>query len=116
MEVTIQRDGTIVIAHIDGRVEGGTSATAFQESLQEAIEADDQGMILECSHLDYISSAGIRAIAIVLNDTKARGMTLDACQLTPPVRKVFDVIGFNQLMSIHETLEEARETTRAITP
>ena len=47
MGVTTTREGDTVIAKLSGRVEGGTSATTFQEDLQNAISAGSQGMVLD---------------------------------------------------------------------
>ena len=108
MEIKTDREGTTVIARLSGRVEGGTVAQQFQEELQQAINPGDQRVVLDCQELAYISSAGLRAIAIVLNHAQETGVQMDACTMTPPVRKVFEMSGFDQLMGVHETLEEAR--------
>ena len=107
MPVAAEQEGNTVIAHLSGRVEGGTSATEFQEALQGAIGPTSQAMVLDFEHLDYISSAGLRAIAILLNDTRKRGVRLLACRMKAPVRAVFEVSGFDQLIRVHETRDQA---------
>ena len=47
MGVTTSKEGDTVIAKLSGRVKGGTSATTFQEDLQNAISAGSQGMVLD---------------------------------------------------------------------
>ena len=112
MGVTTTREGDTVIAKLSGRVEGGTSATTFQDDLQNAISAGSQGMVLDFGELTYISSAGLRAIAIVFNSTKEIGIRLEACEMTLPVRKVFEMSGFDQLIGVHESREEACRAAR----
>ena len=107
MPVVTEQAGNTVIACLSGRVEGGVSAAEFQETLQEAITPTSQAMVLDFEHLDYISSAGLRAIAIVLNDTRRKGVRLLACQMTTPVRAVFEVSGFDQLIAVHQTRDQA---------
>ena len=112
MGITTEREGDTVIAQLSGRVEGGTSAAQFQEDLQNVISAGSQGMVLDFGELAYISSAGLRAIAIVLNNTRETGIRLEACEMTPPVRKVFEMSGFDQLIRVHESREEACRAAR----
>ena len=115
MDATLstEREGQTIIVSVKGRIEGGSSATQFQEELQQAIGQDDRGMVLDCQELAYISSAGLRAIAIVINRVQDAGIRLEACRMNPPVRKVFEISGFDQLIGVHETREEACRAAEA---
>ena len=112
-EITVEREGNTVIARIRGRVEGRTSATDFQEALESSIAGDTRGLVLDCGELVYISSSGLRAIAIIINRTQGEGISIRACEMLPPIRGVFEVTGFDQLVGIVETREQAlREMER----
>ena len=115
MEVNTEREGDTIIASLSGRVEGGTSATQFQEDLQAIAAQAPPAVVLDCRELAYISSSGLRAIAILLNETEGNGGRLEACEMTLPVRKVFEMSGFDQLSGVHETLEEACRAARGET-
>ena len=112
MTVNTEREGDTIIASLSGRVEGGTSAAEFQEDLQSLAGQEARAVVLDCRELAYISSSGLRAIAILLNDTEEQGMRLEACEMTLPVRKVFEMSGFDQLIGVHDTREEACRAAR----
>ena len=40
------------------------------------------------------------------------GIRLEACEMTLPVRKVFEMSGFDQLIGVHESREEACRAVR----
>jgi anti-sigma B factor antagonist len=55
----------------------------------------------------YISSAGLRTLADVLTKNKRTGGDLKLAALTPRVRRVLEIIGFDNFFSITSTAEEA---------
>ena len=65
-------------------------------------------MILDFTDVDYIGSAGLRIILLKAKDLKAREVEIALCALTAPVREVFHVTGFDRIMGIHDTSEQAR--------
>ena len=108
MELTIERDGGTVIARPNGRLEGLQGASKFQKALEKSIEPDDHALILNMEALTYISSAGLRAVAIMINRTKAADMGFVLCSLSKSVNDVFTTSGFNRLVQVVDTLEDAR--------
>ena len=57
--------------------------------------------------VEYISSAGLRALAAVLVKSRAEGGDMKLAALNTRVTRVFNIIGFDLLMSIHATPEAA---------
>ncbi len=112
MEITAKRDGTTLVASLNGRIEGGSSAAGLHEDLKQAVGPEDQALVLDCADLSYISSAGLRIVAITINEARARGMGLAACAMIPPVKSVFEISGFNQLIDLHDTLDGALAAMR----
>lgn len=107
MELTIDRFDDILIARVAGRLEGLTSADALQKALEEAIRPADRGLILDFETLTYISSAGLRAIAILINRTRKADMGFVICALSAPVRSLFATSGFDKLVRVADTFEDA---------
>lgn len=103
MNVQLERLGstTLVVPH--GRLDFGT-APAFEKQLQDALVGGGTAparLIIDCEALDYVSSAGLRAILLAARASQRAGITFALCALTPAVREVFDLSGFSRIITVH---------------
>lgn len=89
-----------------------SSAKQFEEVLIEGVEASGGAVIVECTELDYISSAGLRSILIAAKLSKNKGARLVLCGMKRHIRRIFDTSGFAQLLPIVTTRDEAVATVR----
>ena len=108
MNIMIRRDGKILVARLRGRIEGSNSIE-FQKALEQAIRRGDTALVLDMKNLSYISSAGLRVEAIMTKRTEEYGMKFALCTLSLSIKSVITVLGFNKLVPIFDTWEEARE-------
>ena len=98
-----------MIARLGGRIDGMTQADAFERSIREATEKGDAGLILECSDVIYVSSAGLRMFAMIANHTEKARAAFAVCGLNAQNREVFEISGFGQLLTVVGNIDEARE-------
>ena len=93
-------------AILDGRIDSSNTAL-FKQSILEGTTDEDRVLILEFSKVNFISSAGLR---VVLELAKAfrPPKSFSVCGLSFAVREVFEISGFDQIVSVYGTLEEAR--------
>ena len=106
MEVETERQGDTLIAKTDGRVDGA-NAREFQAALEAAIEATERAVILDMENLSYISSAGLRVILLTAKTLGNQNAKFSVCSLSDPVREVFEISGFDKIISIHASQAEA---------
>ncbi len=106
MAINIERDGGTVIAKIDGRLDGA-NAQEFQGDLTGAIEDSDRAVILDFENLSYISSAGLRVILITAKALRRQDAELAVCSLSDPIREVFEISGFDQIIPVRDTQADA---------
>ena len=106
MEVLESRSGNTVIIDVRGRVDSNT-ARAFEEKLLGAVVPADPALVVDCTQLDYISSAGLRVMLMAAKKVRAAKGRLALCGLRPHVREVFDVSGFSSLFLIHPARDAA---------
>ena len=109
MEIRSKRSGRQVTAQIEGRLEGN-GTEEFLEKMRQVVEPQDDTLLLDFSRLSYISSAGLRVIAILISESGERGTRMAAFGMIRPVRAVFEVSGFDQLITVTENAQEALET------
>ena len=111
MDINAERDGTLLTAKPVGRLDGTTSRK-FEDDLKLSIGDDRCNVLLDLSEIQYISSAGLRAILLITKSVTSKGDKLALCSLTNPVKEVFEISGFDRIIPIYDTFEEARNSLR----
>ena len=97
-------NGTPVLT-LRGRLDG-IAAPAVEEKV-EALLATTPRMVFDCSGLEYASSAGLRVFLATAKKLKTAGGRCGFAALTPPLREIFDISGFLDVLEVHENLESA---------
>jgi len=98
MEIQEETVGDATILVPLARVDSAT-AKAFEARVIAAIGAGSARIVIDFSHLDYISSAGLRVVLVGAKMTRApRKFAL--CGMKPQIREVFDVSGFSKILAI----------------
>ncbi len=81
--------------------------------MMQCVEKTAGGIILDCGGLDYISSAGIRALLVVGKKLlAARKGKLILVAMRGPVKQMAELAGLNNLFPICETMEQAEALLR----
>ena len=97
--MTIERtvNGAAVTLKIVGRLD--TSTAPALEAAIDSCAADVKELILNCSALEYISSAGLRVILKAQKQMNVQGcMKLTGVNET--IMEVFDITGFADILTI----------------
>ena len=108
MEVTTESADGALIAKAGGRIDG-TNAGDFESAMQAAFTDSSDAVVLDCEELTYISSAGLRAILRIAKDLNRRTVKFMLCALSDPIREVFQISGFDKIITIHDTRSGALE-------
>ncbi len=106
MNITQRVEGDVTVFVPERRIET-QAANDMDQALQAAVSEGRHNMVVDMSGVDYISSAGLRALAAVQVRSKAEGGDMKLAALNTRVTRVFRIIGFDLLMSIHDTPEAA---------
>ena len=102
IELTPQvRSGWCVVA-IRGRADS-TTADELEGALCKAVEQHSK-VAADFSAVDYISSAGLRAVLQAARAAQVRQVEFTVCQLSGPARKVFDMSGMHHILQIRGDL------------
>jgi stage II sporulation protein AA (anti-sigma F factor antagonist) len=99
MNTQFESLGKLLVVAPSGRLDFGAAAS-FQSELEMALAGGPAGMIIDCAGLDYVSSAGLRAVLLVSRSAKRTGVALLLCSLRPAVKEVFDISGFSQIIAV----------------
>lgn len=106
MEINSERINGTLIACVEGRIDG-SNAQEFESTMQNTIADTDQALVLDLVGLSYISSAGLRVILLIAKSLAKREAKFALCGLSAPINTVFEISGFNKIIAIYESREDA---------
>jgi len=106
MEVKTEKSGSATIVHVHGRLDSVT-AKAFEEQMTQLIDGGENRLVLDLSQMDYVSSAGLRALLMANRKIVSAGGKIALCEATPSVKEVLEISGFVSLFTICASREEA---------
>jgi len=86
------------VVSVRGRADA-ESAEQLETALRAAVEHNSR-VAADLSHLDYVSSAGLRAFIQTARAAESRQGEFAICSPTPSVRRVFDMSGLHQILKI----------------
>lgn len=81
------------------------NSTFFQKRITTLIDAGYVQIIFNCAHLDYVSSTGIGSFTTFLKAVKGKGGDIVLLSLQPKVYEVFQLLGFANFFTIHDSLD-----------
>ena len=87
----------------------GLNAGDFGTAVKNLIDAGAHRVILDLGTLDYLSSAGVRALLIIHQALTAQGGKLALLDLRPSVREVLRICGAEKIAPQAESIEAARK-------
>lgn len=106
MEITYHREDGILDIQLEGRIDSPL-APELTHDLDALITADDRAVVLNMRRLEYINSAGMRALLELVRKLRAQDAKFAIYSPIGPVKEVFQLSGFARVMAIHTTRDEA---------
>lgn len=105
MEITITKGNIDVIA-ISGSIDALTYPQLVKE-LNDHIHDGHPNVIVDFEKVDFMSSAGLRAILTSVKEARAAGGDFRLASPQPGIDKVLKMAGFHNIVKIYPSVEEA---------
>ena len=83
------------------------NASQLENSLKALIDEQRFNIIVNCSRLEYIASAGLGVFMAYIEDVRSLGGDIKLSNMTERVYNVFDLLGFPTLYDILDDESEA---------
>lgn len=99
MNIAIENKDSILAMTLSGRLDTVT-APDFDKQVAEVITPVTQDIVMDCAGLEYISSAGLRSLIVMLKAAKASGHDMTLKNVPDSVMPVFDMTGFSSLFHL----------------
>ena len=97
LKISVTNDGTEYTFFLEGRLDTITSPN-LDSKINEVINGATK-ITMDLAKLEYISSAGLRVLLGALQAMEDKGEMV-VCNLTAPVREIFELTGFANLFNI----------------
>lgn len=98
MNISETRSGDVIQIKIDGRVDTTTSPQ-LQNAILQAFQKGSK-LVLDFSGVEYVSSAGLRALLIGQKTANSKGGSMTLVQVADAVLQVFKMSGFSGILHI----------------
>lgn len=106
MEIRTRHVRDVMVADMIGRLDSRTSGPASAE-LNRIAQVANCKVLLNVDKLEYVSSAGLRAILVAAKLAQVNGGAIKICRANATVKQVMEVSGFNSLLHLYDTEESA---------
>jgi anti-anti-sigma factor len=105
LELSDERLDSAVILKATGRIDMTTS-DAFRERVL-ALLGGDLPLVIDLSGVDYVSSAGLRALMIASKQAHSAAKKLALAALQPVVLEIFEISRFDKVLHCHPSIDAA---------
>lgn len=105
-ELIEEQKGEVLVVRIKGRLDSISAPTA-EKRVFDLIGNGSQKIILEISGTNYISSAGMRMLLATTKKIRTLSGKLCICSMAPNVMDVLKMSGFDHILELYSTEEEA---------
>ncbi len=96
----------ISIITLDGFVDAHT-APNFETVIQTELDAGHVRIVVDCSKLNYISSAGLGVFMSFIEEVRDQNGDIKISGLVPKVRHTFEILGFHDLFEMPDSMDAA---------
>lgn len=103
----LQEDGADIIALI-GEIDA-SSSIELDLSIAKSVGEGYTKILVDCSALEYISSAGLGVFMSYIEEFKDRNIRMVLFGMSDKVKNTFDILGLNELLQIGKDKVEAKQ-------
>ena len=92
LEINVDKLKRVVLVTVEGRIDS-TNASELDDTLKNTINEGHNNIIVNLSAVDYMSSAGLRALVSALRECKKKRGELGISEPSARVAEVFELAG-----------------------
>jgi anti-sigma B factor antagonist len=105
------RDNILVVRVEEKRIDA-SKAPAFKDAVTRCIDAGQNQIVLDLSHVDFIDSSGLGALVSCLKRLGPRG-SLAVAGATGAVSRLFSLTRMDRVFALHPSVEAVVEQLSA---
>jgi anti-anti-sigma factor len=106
MQISSRELKRVNVVTVGGRVDSA-SAPEMEKTLQGLLDNRRNQIVVELADVEYMSSAGLRALVSALKAAKKGGGDLVIARPSARVREVIELAGLTAVFTVHDDVVEA---------
>lgn len=106
LEIKVEEIDKVIILRLLGRLDAASSGI-LQDKLKVFINDKKCTILLDFSNIDYLSSAGLRALLAFTKKCKENKGRLGIFGVTDDVMEVIKLTGFDKILNLYKKEKEA---------
>jgi anti-sigma B factor antagonist len=106
MELPTEQVADVTIVVLPGEQLDAGNAKEFKRDIAAVLEPCSK-VVFDLRELRFVDSSGLGAILSCLRQLNAKGGDLKLCEMTKPVRALFELVRMHKIFDIYVTKEQA---------
>lgn len=98
-------EGDVYLVRVYGRLDQ-TLNSDLEQTLRTLLDEGHYTLVVDLSETTYINSGGLRTLVSAWRRVAREGGSLQLCGLSPRLREIFTMVGFDQVFDIHSDCQE----------
>ncbi len=104
MNIETFKESATTVVKVTGRLDAVTSSE-YEQKFNALISDGETIFVVDLEKLDYISSAGLRALLATAKRIKGKSGQLFLANIAGPVKEVFNISGFGSIFPVYESVD-----------
>ena len=101
-----QGEEQVAIVRLKGELDG-SNYKDLQARVDEIIDGDTNNIVIDMSGLNFMGSAGLRALHTSAKSAKEKGGSVKLLKPSDAARRVLKTLGFDQFFDVYDELDDA---------
>lgn len=97
---------SVSVMKVKGRLDSDTTPE-FEHALSQLLDDNRNKIVLNLQSVEFLSSAGLRAMVKALKDAQKSGGDLRLASVSAPIEVILRTVGMMQMFKMFSTSEEA---------
>ena len=106
MELASERIGDVTVVVLPGEQLDAGNAKEFKRDIAALLEPSSK-VVFDLGELRFVDSSGLGAILSCLRQLNAKGGDLKLCEMSKPVRALFELVRMHKIFDIYGTKDDA---------
>lgn len=106
IQIDSQIENNITTLTVNGDIDA-SSSIQLDDAMKKVLDDGATKLLLDCHHLNYISSAGLGVFMSYLEEINEKEIKMAIYGLNDKVHNVFEILGLDQLLVITKDKNEA---------
>lgn len=106
MDIRTRQVGDVLVTDIVGRLDSRSAGFA-SATLNEIVQGGHPKIVLNLAGLDFVTSAGLRAILVAAKLLQAHDGAMTICCANAAVTQVMEFSGMHSLLKLYDTEDAA---------